>query len=194
VSGLWAGYTRVSRVGDRGDRLISPELQAARIRAFAVIRDLEVKILEPELDVSGGSKALERPILSQALEGIEEGRYAGIIVAQLDRLSRMDITEALHTIRKIEAARSSFAPTAIPGGRSRTSSAAHLDGGKRSSPTASISGRSTTAARRTAPRTSRSSIAPSSRPRSSATPPRSAAAAPARSSPDSCDAPDADAR
>jgi DNA invertase Pin-like site-specific DNA recombinase len=104
VGKVWAGYTRVSRVGDRGDRLISPELQAERIRAYAVIRDLEVEILEPELDVSGGSAVDSRPILSQALDGIEQGRYAGIIVAQLDRLSRMDITEALHTIRRIEAA------------------------------------------------------------------------------------------
>jgi site-specific DNA recombinase len=98
----WAGYTRVSRVGDRGDRLISPELQQQRIEGYALIRDLDVEMLPPELDQSGGSA--DRPILKQVLAGIDDGRYAGIIVAQLDRLSRMDITEALHTIRRIEDA------------------------------------------------------------------------------------------
>jgi DNA invertase Pin-like site-specific DNA recombinase len=59
-------------------------------------------MLEPELDVSGGK--VERPILSGAIEGVEDGRFAGIIVAQLDRLSRMDIADALQTIRRIENA------------------------------------------------------------------------------------------
>lgn len=98
----WAGYTRVSRVGDRAERLISPELQGDRIEAYAQARGLDVELLDPELDVSGGK--LERPILERAIDGIRDGRYAGIIVAQLDRLSRMDITDALATIRRIEDA------------------------------------------------------------------------------------------
>jgi DNA invertase Pin-like site-specific DNA recombinase len=59
-------------------------------------------MLDPELDVSGGK--VERPILGAAIAAIEQGQAAGIIVAQLDRLSRMDITDALHTIKRIEAA------------------------------------------------------------------------------------------
>lgn len=100
--GDWLGYTRVSRVGDRAERLISPEVQAERIKAYASSRGLTVHMLDPELDVSGGT--VERPILSQAIAAIERGEAAGIIVAQLDRLSRMDITDALHTIRRIESA------------------------------------------------------------------------------------------
>lgn len=97
---LWAGYTRVSRVGDRGERLISPELQEARIRAYAESRGLEVEMMEPELDVSGGRS--DRPILNEVIHGIEQGRFAGVIVAQLDRLSRLDLLDALQVIRRIE--------------------------------------------------------------------------------------------
>lgn len=98
----WIGYTRVSRVGDREDTLISPELQAERIRQYAEGRGIAVDILPPELDVSGGET--ERPILSQALQAIDEGRSAGIVVAQLDRLSRMDLADALKTIDRVESA------------------------------------------------------------------------------------------
>lgn len=59
-------------------------------------------MLDPELDVSGGK--VKRPILSAAIEAVERGEAAGIIVAQLDRLSRMDIVEALQTIKRIEKA------------------------------------------------------------------------------------------
>jgi DNA invertase Pin-like site-specific DNA recombinase len=95
-----AGYPRVSRVGDRRDTLISPELQEERIRQHAAARGLEVEMLPPELD-EGGGKA-DRPILEEAIRGIEEGRYSGIIVAQIDRLSRMGLEDALRTIRRIE--------------------------------------------------------------------------------------------
>lgn len=99
---MWAGYRRVSRVGDRAETLISPDLQAARIEAYAAARGIEVELLAPELDVSGATT--QRPVLSEAIRGIEDGRYEGIIVAQLDRLSRMSIIEALGTIRRVEQA------------------------------------------------------------------------------------------
>lgn len=98
---MWAGYTRVSRVGGR-ENLISPDLQEERIRGYAKSRGLRVEMLPPELDVSGGK--IERPILGEAIQGIESGRFRGLIVAQLDRLSRMDISDALATIKRIEAA------------------------------------------------------------------------------------------
>lgn len=98
----WLGYARVSRVGDRAETLISPDTQAERIQSYADARGLPVRILPPELDVSGGK--VDRPILSAAIEAIERGEAAGIIVAQLDRLSRMNIVDALQTIRRIEDA------------------------------------------------------------------------------------------
>lgn len=97
-----AGYIRVSRVGDRGERLISPELQEEKIRAYAAARGVEVDVLESELDVSGGK--LERPVLSEILEGVESGRFSGVIVAQLDRLSRLSLSDAHKVIERIESA------------------------------------------------------------------------------------------
>lgn len=89
-------------MGDRADTLISPDQQQKRIAGLAGGRGIEVEMLPPELDVSGGTTS--RPILDEAIARVERGEAAGIIVAQLDRLSRMDIVEALHTIRRIEAA------------------------------------------------------------------------------------------
>lgn len=96
----WLAYRRVSRVGGR-EHLISPEMQAQRIMAYADGRGLEVEMLEPELDVSGAK--VRRPILEQALERIDRGEAEGIIVATLDRLSRMSMSDALRTIERIEA-------------------------------------------------------------------------------------------
>jgi DNA invertase Pin-like site-specific DNA recombinase len=91
---------RVSRVGDRAERLISPELQEARIAGYARAHGVEVEVLSPELDESGGDAA--RPVLDAIKEGIAAGRYGGVIVAQLDRLSRMDLADAMRTIQEIE--------------------------------------------------------------------------------------------
>lgn len=97
---IYLGYVRVSRVGDREETLVSPELQRQRIATFAESRRLDVEMLEPELDVSGGT--VSRPILDRAIERIEAGEAKGLIVAQLDRLSRMSLVDALHIIRRIE--------------------------------------------------------------------------------------------
>jgi site-specific DNA recombinase len=99
----WAGYPRVSRVGDRGETLISPELQEKRIRAAAARHGVEVEVFPPELDVSGGRKS--RPILDEIIEGIESGIYAGVIVPQVDRLSRMGLADAVATVERIAAAK-----------------------------------------------------------------------------------------
>lgn len=97
---LWLGYTRVSRVGDRGDRLISPELQRTRIDGLVEARGWQVEHLEPELDVSG--RKARRPVLDEAIARVGRGEAAGVIVAQLDRLSRMEMSEALATIKRVE--------------------------------------------------------------------------------------------
>jgi DNA invertase Pin-like site-specific DNA recombinase len=98
----WLGYTRVSRVGDRVDTLISPDIQAQRIQGYADTRGVRVRLLPPELDVSGAK--VDRPILTGAIEAIERREAAGLIVAQLDRLSRMSLVDALKTIERIEVA------------------------------------------------------------------------------------------
>ena len=100
---MWAGYIRVSRVGDRGERLISPELQEQRIHAAAKRAGIEVRVLPPELDVSGGR--MRRPVLDEVIDGIESGVYEGVVVAAVDRLSRMGLADAVATVERIAAAR-----------------------------------------------------------------------------------------
>jgi DNA invertase Pin-like site-specific DNA recombinase len=98
---MWFGYSRVSRVAGR-EHLISPELQQARIQAFADIRGWSVEMLPPELDVSGGK--VSRPVLDSAIARIESGEAEGVIVSQIDRLSRMQMASALGVIERIESA------------------------------------------------------------------------------------------
>jgi DNA invertase Pin-like site-specific DNA recombinase len=83
----WVGYCRVSFVGGRsGDSFRSPTDQADAIREWVARRGDTVEILEPELDESGGNA--DRPILTRAIEGIESGRWDGLVVAYLSRASR----------------------------------------------------------------------------------------------------------
>jgi DNA invertase Pin-like site-specific DNA recombinase len=83
----WAGYIRVSHVGERGGEAFrSPEDQRAAIERTVKALGDRVTVLEPELDESGGK--LDRPILQEAIEGVEAGRFDGIVVAYLSRLSR----------------------------------------------------------------------------------------------------------
>lgn len=83
----WVGYIRVSSVGGRkGDRFHSPDEQAAAIQAWADRQGQAVVVLEPELDESGGRA--DRPKLTEAVEGIEQGRYAGLVVAYMSRAMR----------------------------------------------------------------------------------------------------------
>jgi DNA invertase Pin-like site-specific DNA recombinase len=98
----WVGYVRVSHVGARaGDRFHSPEDQAREIEAWARRRGDTVDVLEPELNVSGGK--LERPILERAVEGIERGRYRGLVVAYLSRASR-SLKHTLEIYERVERA------------------------------------------------------------------------------------------
>lgn len=98
----WLGYRRVSSTVGRDETLISPEQQAARIRGYAELRGYEVEMLATELNVSGARKS--RPILDGAIERVARGEAEGIIVAALDRLSRMALSDALETIERIEGA------------------------------------------------------------------------------------------
>ena len=96
-----AAYIRVSRVGDRDeDRLRSPDWQREAIRRAAEVEGYEVSWYEPELDVSG-SKA-KRPILDAILADMRAGRLGGIIVAKLDRLSRMKPRDRVALFEDVE--------------------------------------------------------------------------------------------
>ncbi len=91
----FVGYIRVSHMGLRkqgSDRFHSDEEQEAGIRRQAQMLGVPVEILTPELNAKGGDP--EREMLLRAVEGVEQGRYAGLIVAYLSRLTR----RVAHTI------------------------------------------------------------------------------------------------
>jgi DNA invertase Pin-like site-specific DNA recombinase len=95
------GYIRVSRVGDRGDRLMSPELQEDAIQAEAKRLSYRMGELFRDIDRSGGRD--DRPGLLTAIERIEAKQSRGIVVTRLDRFSR-DTLQALQLARRIEDA------------------------------------------------------------------------------------------
>lgn len=98
----WVGYVRVSHVGGRGgESFRSPTEQSERIEAWARMRGEAVTVLPAELDESGGR--IDRPILTQAVEGIERGDYRGLVVAYLSRASR-SVRHLLELWDRIESA------------------------------------------------------------------------------------------
>lgn len=96
-----AAYIRVSRVGERDeDRLRSPDWQRETIARTAQAEGHEVAWYEPELDVSGSKTS--RPILDAILADLRAGRVEGIIVAKLDRLSRMKPRDRVALFEDVE--------------------------------------------------------------------------------------------
>ncbi len=100
----------MSRVGKRGERLISPDEQERRARDLARERGLRVGLVLADLNESGGK--LDRPGLTEALRRVEARESGGIIVAWLDRLSR-DSEHAHGLVKRIgEAGGVIYAPDA----------------------------------------------------------------------------------
>jgi DNA invertase Pin-like site-specific DNA recombinase len=102
MSRPWLGYHRISRVGDRVDTPVSETQFERTVRDYAERKGLLLEMLPVEKNVSGGE--MQRPILGAALERVERGEAAGIVVAMYDRLSRAELVDALTTIRQIERA------------------------------------------------------------------------------------------
>jgi site-specific DNA recombinase len=102
----WAGLVRVSHVGGRRgkDSFHADRDQVADLEsAIARMQDAELVLLPPELDVSGGLPLEKRPSLLAAVEGVERGEYAGVVVSYLSRLGR-NIREQLRAWDRVEAA------------------------------------------------------------------------------------------
>ncbi|MES1248049.1 MAG: recombinase family protein [Actinomycetota bacterium] len=96
------GYVRVSKVGGReGASFISPDLQRKQMEAYAAAHGHSIVEWREDLNVSGGQRS--RPEFDLALETVERGEAAGIIVAKLDRFMR-SLPDALNVIERIEAA------------------------------------------------------------------------------------------
>ena len=91
MSKPWVGLIRVSHMGERragGANVHTDRDQVDAIEGEAKRMGVRLKLLEPELDVKGSWSLERRPALREAVEGIEQGRYAGLIVAYLTRLGR----------------------------------------------------------------------------------------------------------
>ena len=93
----------MSRQGSREDeRFRSPAFQADLIEQYGAREGLAIELAPPEVDVSG-SKA-RRPILDELIRRVEAGELAGIIVAKLDRLSRLAPRDRVELFDRIEGA------------------------------------------------------------------------------------------
>jgi site-specific DNA recombinase len=107
VSGpLFAGLVRVSHMGERqpgASNVHADRDQVAEVVAEAKRVGLRLRLLPPELDVSGGLPLEDRPSLREAVEGVENGQFGGIIVAYLSRLGR-NVREQLDVWSRVEAA------------------------------------------------------------------------------------------
>jgi DNA invertase Pin-like site-specific DNA recombinase len=99
----WAIWGRVSRVGDRDEKLRSPEVQESIGRAFAEREGLEVDEVVIGIDVSG-AKVTDSELM-RLVERVERGELAGIIVPKLDRLSRLPARDRLELLERIGEAR-----------------------------------------------------------------------------------------
>src|SRR4029077_12943463 len=102
LASVYGGYVRVSRVGERDERLRSPDFQATAIRAKATAAGVEVRLFEPGLDVSGSKRS--RAILDSIVAAIERDELAGVIVYNLSRLSRLAPRDRIELVERIEGA------------------------------------------------------------------------------------------
>lgn len=101
-------YVRISELTDAST---SPERQLQDARDYAARNGLDVVAELEDLDVSGRRGIEQRPGLTEALELIEDGRAAFLIVARLDRLARSIIT--FHeAVQRIEQAGGAFVSVA----------------------------------------------------------------------------------
>jgi site-specific DNA recombinase len=101
-------YVRVSRVmGREGDSYQSPAVQEETIRRWAEHARAEVVAVITDEDVSGGTKAIDRPGLSRAFEILESGEADGLAVSKLNRFSRSTLS-ALRDLERLEEIGAAF--------------------------------------------------------------------------------------
>jgi DNA invertase Pin-like site-specific DNA recombinase len=95
-----AAYVRVSRVqGREGPGFLSPEQQRAAIEAYCTAHGHTLDREAVDLDVSGSRR--DRPGLDSLLAAVKAGEVEGIIVARMDRLSRLGIVDAMGLVQQI---------------------------------------------------------------------------------------------
>jgi DNA invertase Pin-like site-specific DNA recombinase len=80
-------YARVS-TEEQAVEGVSLEAQAAKLRAYALVRGLELVELHEDQGVSGGKALEDRPAGKALLENVQAGRVDAVIAVKLDRLFR----------------------------------------------------------------------------------------------------------
>lgn len=96
----YGAFHRVSRVAGRDDKLRSPEMATAAMEAFAKAEGILLDEVVVELDVSG-SKTNESAELMRLVDRVERGELDGIVVAKLDRLSRLPARQRVELVERI---------------------------------------------------------------------------------------------
>jgi site-specific DNA recombinase len=79
------GYVRVS-TQQQAEKGISLEAQTEKIRAMAIVQDVE--LLEVITDAAESAKSMDRPGLIRLLSLVDAGRVETVIITKLDRLTR----------------------------------------------------------------------------------------------------------
>jgi DNA invertase Pin-like site-specific DNA recombinase len=101
-----AGIVRVSHVGRRDKNSAAfhaDQDQVDALTRYCEAQGVRLELMPPEVDVSGGLPLEQRPALLAAVEGVERGEFAGIIVAYLSRLGR-NTREMLRVWDRVESA------------------------------------------------------------------------------------------
>jgi DNA invertase Pin-like site-specific DNA recombinase len=95
------GYIRVS-TEEQSREGISMEMQAAKIRTYCELNDLELAGIVEDAGISGKSIS-GRPGIQEVLEGVRRRTVDAVIVYKLDRLARNTI-EALEMAQSMDKA------------------------------------------------------------------------------------------
>lgn len=95
------GYERVSKVGARGDDLISPELQRHAIDTWALAN--KVHIIEHIEDLDETGRSFEKRKVKQMIAGIQEGKAEMVVLWKWSRWGR-NLQQSSMYIAAVEAA------------------------------------------------------------------------------------------
>ena len=93
------GYVRVS-TDKQADRGVSLEAQTEKVRAMAVVKDVE--LVDVIVDAGESAKSLQRPGMARLLELVDSKAVDVVIIAKLDRLTRSvaDLAELLKRFKR----------------------------------------------------------------------------------------------
>lgn len=98
----YGAYHRISRLNGRdlaAESTMTDKDAFGQIDGWAQMRGVEIVERYLDADVSGAK--LDRPELNRLLEDLRAGVIDGIAVAQVDRLSRADVGDALAVVKEI---------------------------------------------------------------------------------------------